>query len=174
MQCYYTKIKHVISRVHMISKITDNYFINICKSPWSGHYQTSLVLQHLRLDENGISLAPTMLRLSIHMIWKDKHTYPLSIPIIITYTTTRRTEFFVNINININRSKKEGNWTQSGTSTISVSVLYTSLVHQISRFSCIVIHFTSNVTVSVHHAAQNDPGHGTKILWHFLFLIYES
>ena len=52
-----------------------------------------------------------------------------------------------------------------GISTISISVLctYTSLVHWISEFSCIVFHFTSNIAVSVHHAAQNDPGHGTKI-----------
>ena len=41
------------------------------------------------------------------MTWKDKHTYPLSVPIKTNYTTNRKTEFFVNINVN--RSKNDGN-----------------------------------------------------------------
>ena len=91
----------------MISNITDNYFIYIHISPRNGHYHTSLFLQHLRCDENGISLTPTTFTfICTHMIWKDKHTYPLSVPINSNYTTIRRTEFFVSININ--RSKN--NW----------------------------------------------------------------
>ena len=59
----------------MISNITDNYFIDIHISPQNGHYHTSLVLQHLRHDENGISLTPTTFTvICTHMIWKDKHT----------------------------------------------------------------------------------------------------
>ena len=55
----------------MISNIMDNYFIDICISPRSGHYHTSLFplflpiyLQHLRHDDNGISLIPTTVTLS--------------------------------------------------------------------------------------------------------------
>ena len=62
----------------MISNITDNYFIYIGISPRIGHYHTSLfpqvvsiryVLQHLRRDENKISLTPTMFTfIFTHMI----------------------------------------------------------------------------------------------------------
>ena len=92
----------------MISNIIDNYFIDICISPRNGHYHTLLFLQHLRHDENGISLTPTSFTfICTHIIWKDKHTYPLSVPIITNYTTIRKTEFFVNINVN--RLKNNGN-----------------------------------------------------------------
>ena len=91
----------------MISNIMDNYFIDIYISPRDGHYHTSLFLQHLRCDENGISLTSIMFTfICTHMIWKDKHTYPLSVPINTIYTTIRRTEFFVNINVN----RSNNNW----------------------------------------------------------------
>ena len=86
----------------------DNYFIDIHISPRNGHYQTSLFLQHLRHDEIEISLTPTMFNfICTHMIWKDKCTYLLSVPIKTNYTTNRQTEFFVKIDIN--RSKNKGN-----------------------------------------------------------------
>ena len=85
----------------MISNIMDNNLIDIRISPQNGHYHTSLFLQHLRRDENGISLTPTMFTvICTHMIWKDKHTYPLSVPININYTTNRKNEFFVNMYFN--------------------------------------------------------------------------
>ena len=100
----------------MISNITVNYFINIRISPRNGYYQTSLfpqflpicyVLQHLRCDENEISLTPTTSTfIFTHMIQKDKHTYQLSIPINTNYTTNKRTEF--SVNINVNRPKNNG------------------------------------------------------------------
>ena len=86
----------------------DNYFIDIHTSPRNGHYHTSLFLQHLRRDEIKISLTPTTFNfICTHMIWKDKYTYLLSVPIKTNYTTNRKTEFFVNINVN--RSKNKGN-----------------------------------------------------------------
>ena len=56
----------------MISNITDHYFLNICISPRNGHYHTFLFplflpiySQHLRCDDNGISLTPTPATLSL-------------------------------------------------------------------------------------------------------------
>ena len=86
----------------------DNYFKDICISPRNGHYHTSLFLQHLRRNESEISLTHTTFNfICTHMIWKDKHTYQLSVPIETNYTTNRKTEFFVNIYVN--RLKYNGN-----------------------------------------------------------------
>ena len=56
----------------MVSNITDNYFIDIHISPQNGHYHTFLFplflpiyLQHMRCDDNGISLLPTPATLSL-------------------------------------------------------------------------------------------------------------
>ena len=55
----------------MIGNIMDNYFIDIRISPQNGHYHTSLFplflpiyLEHLRCDDNEISLTPTTVTLS--------------------------------------------------------------------------------------------------------------
>ena len=86
----------------MISNITDNYFIYVSISPSNGHYHIHdsidmliieslfyrvfpifcyLLLQHLRPDENEISLTMiTHTFIFTHMICKDKLTYQLSVP----------------------------------------------------------------------------------------------
>ena len=77
----------------------DNDLINICISPQSGHYQTSLVLQHLKLDENGFSLAPTMFTvISTYGMERQTHLPPINAYHQSCYK--RKTEFFVNTNIN--------------------------------------------------------------------------
>ena len=155
----------------MISNIMDNYFINTGISPSIWHYHTSLFsllsliyLQYLRHDDNGIFLT---LIIATHMIRKGKLTYQLSIPInAFSITNTEVNSLFVNAIVN----RIIGIWNRFERKiccflgfplvpTTGDSFFY------ISGF----LHHNSS-----HHAAQNNPSHGTKISWHFLFLIWIS
>ena len=144
----------------------DNYFIDIHISPQNGHYCTSLFplflpiyLQHLRCNDNGISLTPTTVTFFTHMIWKDKYTYLLSIPINALYTTNTELNSLL---MQMLTDRKHNNLDSNIVLNKNMLFPWISIIFYKWQWSTIFLVFC--ITDSSHHVAQNNPGHSTKIL----------
>ena len=92
------------------------------------------------------------------MIWKDKHTYQLLIPInALSTTNTELNSLLMQMLIDRKHNILDSNIVLRKKYAVSLDFLYfvqTAIVYHISGFC---------ITDSSHHVAQNNPGHSTKI-----------